>query len=174
MHFEATRLAGVHIVTSEVHRDERGFFSRLGCVEQFAVAGLAFAPRQTSLSHNLACFTLRGMHYCLEPESKLVHCVRGRMFDVAVDLRRESATFRKWIGLELEAGKPTGLFIPPGVAHGFLTLAPDTDVLYQIDRVYRPGFDAGVRWNDAAFGIDWPATPAVMNARDAGYADFKV
>ncbi len=174
MRLEATLIAGVYVVAPEVHQDERGFFARLACREQFASAGLDFAPSQTSLSHNLARLTLRGMHYCLEPEAKLVHCMRGRMFDVAVDLRRESATFRQWVGVDLEAGTPTGLLIPPGVAHGFLTLASDTDVLYQIDRVYRPGFDAGVRWNDAAFGINWPATPMVMNSRDAGYADFEM
>jgi dTDP-4-dehydrorhamnose 3,5-epimerase len=115
---------------------------------------------------------LRGMHYCTEPEAKLVHCSRGRIYDVALDIRRRSPTFGRWFGCELVGGNARGIFIPAGVAHGFLTIEPDSDVLYQIDRLYQPEFAAGVRWDDPAFDIHWPDAPAVINARDAEYPDF--
>lgn len=173
MRFTATQIEGVMIVEPDLHSDDRGFFTRLSCPEEFAKAGIAFEPRQTSLSRNLARHTLRGLHYCREPEAKLVRCVRGKVFDAVFDIRPASPTFRRAFGLELDATGARGLFIPAGLAHGFITLEPDCDVLYQIDRLYRPGFDAGLRWNDPAFPLDWPATPAVIDARDAGYPDFR-
>jgi dTDP-4-dehydrorhamnose 3,5-epimerase len=112
------------------------------------------------------------MHYCLEPEAKLVRCTRGRIFDVAVDIRRDSPTFRRWFGVELDPVHARGLYIPPGVAHGFLSLEPDSDVIYQIDRPYRPGFDAGLRWNDPQFSIEWPAIPVVIDPRDRAFPDL--
>ena len=171
MHFVTTLLDNVMLVEPDPASDERGTFVRLYCSQEFAVAGVRFEPKQTSLSHNDARLTLRGMHYCAEPEIKLVHCVRGRIYDVALDVRRASPTFGQWFGCELSPGSH-GLLIPAGVAHGFLTLEPDSDVLYQIDRLYRPGFDAGLRWNDPAFKINWPANSAVIHRRDATYPDF--
>lgn len=173
MRFIATDIDGVMIVEPDLHRDDRGFFTRLSCPREFAKAGITFEPRQTSLSRNLARHTLRGMHYCKEPEAKLVRCTRGRIFDAVFDIRPGSRTFRRAFGLELDAIGARGLFIPAGLAHGFITLEPDCDVLYQIDRLYRPGFDAGVRWNDPSFSLVWPAAPAVIDARDAGYPDFR-
>lgn len=172
MRFLSTALAGVTIVEPEPISDQRGSFARLYCPEEFTRAGIAFVPTQTSLSFNRARHTLRGMHYCLEPEAKLVRCTRGRIFDVALDLRRDSPTFRHWFGIELDPSAARALYIPANVAHGFLTLEPDSDMLYQIDRLYRPGFDAGVRWNDPRFAIAWPAQPAVIDARDRNYPDF--
>jgi dTDP-4-dehydrorhamnose 3,5-epimerase len=172
MRFLPTVLPGVTIVEPEPVSDARGHFTRLSCPDEFARAGIAFVPTQTSLSFNRARHTLRGMHYCLEPEAKLVRCTRGRIFDIAVDLRRDSATFRRWFGLELDPVRAHALYVPSGVAHGFLSLEPDSDVLYQIDRRYRPGFDAGVRWNDPQFAIDWPAVPAVIDPRDRDFPDF--
>lgn len=173
MRFVATAIPGVLRVEADTHADERGLFARLQCPDEQAAAGAPFTPAQTSLSRNPTAFTLRGLHYQPAPhaETKLVRVTRGRVFDVAVDLRPDSPTFRRWTAAELSADNLAALFIPEGVAHGFLTLEPDTDVLYQISPAYRPGHEAGVRWNDPAFGIDWPAAPALLSARDASYPD---
>jgi dTDP-4-dehydrorhamnose 3,5-epimerase len=115
------------------------------------------------------------MHYQPAPhaEVKLVRCVRGRIFDVAVDLRPGSPTHRRWTGVELSAETARALLVPEGVAHGFLTLEPDSDVLYQIAPMYQPGYEAGVRWDDPAFGVEWPAAPEVISPRDAAYPDYR-
>ena len=173
MRFLSTSVDGVHLVEIEAQSDERGSFARLYCPEEFAAAGIPFMPRQTSLSRNNRRLTLRGLHYTTEPEAKLVRCTRGRIFDVAVDVRAGSPTFRRWCGYELDALGARALYVPAGVAHGFLTLEDDCDVLYQIDRIYRPGFDTGMRWDDPAFGIVWPAQPQVIHPRDAAFPDFK-
>ena len=173
MQFTATSIDGAFLIQPDLHVDERGFFTRLYCPVELRAAGIAFEARQTSLSRNTARFTLRGMHYASEPEAKIVRCVSGRIHDVLLDLRPDSATYLKWTAAELDAISAAAFYIPPGVAHGFLTLVPDTDVVYQIDRIYRPGFDEGVRWNDPTFAIDWPADPVVIGSRDAHYPDFQ-
>ena len=175
MRFVPTPIAGVIRVEADPHRDDRGLFARLHCPDEFAAAGIDFSPAQMSVSRNPTAGTLRGMHYQAAPhaETKLVRVTAGRAFDVAVDLREGSETYRQWTAVELSAENLTAIFIPEGVAHGFLTLEPDTDVLYQIAPAYRPGFDAGVRWDDPAFGIAWPETPTLISARDAGYGDFR-
>ena len=157
MRFTDTNIAGVVIVDIEPREDARGAFARLQCPDEFAAAGHPFAPVQTSLSRNTHAGTLRGMHYQPAPhaETKLVRAVRGRMFDVALDLRPASPTYRQWVSAELSATNGRALLIPEGVAHGFLTLEPDTDVLYQISPAFRPGHEAGVRWDDPAFAIAW-------------------
>jgi dTDP-4-dehydrorhamnose 3,5-epimerase len=174
MRFTPTDIAGVVIVDLERVTDDRGYFARLSCPDEFAQKGHPFVPAQTSLSHNKVAFTLRGMHHQAPPqaEAKLVRVVRGRIFDVAVDLRPTSPTHRRWTATELSADNGRALLIPEGVAHGFLTLEPDSDVLYQIDRAYVPGHERGARWNDPAFAIDWPAPPAVISPRDAAYPDY--
>jgi dTDP-4-dehydrorhamnose 3,5-epimerase len=174
MRFVPTAIAGVVRVEAEPHVDERGVFARLHCPEEFAAAGIVFTPAQTSLSRNPLNGTLRGMHYQPAPhaETKLVRVMRGRVFDVAVDLRPDSPTHRRWVATELSAENLVGLFIPEGVAHGFLTLEPDTDVLYQIAPAWRPGHAAGVRWDDPAFEIEWPESPVLLSSADAGYADY--
>ncbi len=174
MRFSQTRVPGVVVVDVEPHADDRGSFARLQCPDEFAAAGHAFAPAQTSLSRNPRALTLRGLHYQPAPfaETKLVRVVRGRVFDVAVDLRSDSPTFRQWVGEELTADNARALLIPEGVAHGFLTLEPDTDVLYQISPAFTPGQEAGVRWDDPAFGVAWPAAPRLISQRDATYPDF--
>lgn len=174
MIFTETAIPGVVVVEAQAHRDDRGFFARLHCPEEFASAGHPFVPAQTSLSHNARAGTLRGMHYQARPyaETKLVRATRGRAFDVVVDLRPDSPTHRQWAGVELDAARANAVLIPEGIAHGFLTLEDETDVLYQIAPAYSPGHDRGVRWDDPVFSIDWPAAPTVISARDAAYADY--
>jgi dTDP-4-dehydrorhamnose 3,5-epimerase len=173
MRFSPTSIVGVVLVDIEPHEDDRGAFARLQCPDEFASAGHPFSPAQTSLSRNPKTGTLRGLHYQPAPhgETKLVRTVHGRMFDVAVDLRRDSPTYRRWTAAELSADSVGALLIPEGVAHGFLTLEPDTDVLYQISPAFQSGHEAGVRWNDPAFAIAWPAAPSLISERDATYPD---
>jgi dTDP-4-dehydrorhamnose 3,5-epimerase len=175
MRFSETAIAGVVVVDIEPSEDARGAFARLHCPAEFADAGHPFIPVQTSLSRNPHPRTLRGMHYQPAPyaETKLVRAVSGRMFDVALDLRVGSPTYRRWTSAELSAENGRALLVPQGVAHGFLTLEPDTDVLYQISPAFQPGHETGVRWNDAAFAIAWPAAPQVISERDAGYPDHQ-
>jgi dTDP-4-dehydrorhamnose 3,5-epimerase len=175
MRFSETGIAGVAIVHAELHEDARGAFARLHCPDEFAAAGHPFEPVQTSLSRNPHAGTLRGMHYQPLPhaEAKLVRAVRGRMFDVALDLREGSPTYRRWTSAELSADNMRALLIPDGVAHGFLTLEPDTDVLYQISPAFQPGHEAGVRWDDPAFAIAWPAAPKIISERDASYPNYQ-
>jgi dTDP-4-dehydrorhamnose 3,5-epimerase len=175
MRFAETAIAGVVVVDIEPHADERGAFARLQCPDEFAAAGHPFAPVQTSLSRNPQAGTLRGMHYQPAPhaETKLVRAVRGRIFDVALDLRPQSPTWRHWTSAELSAQNGRALLVPEGVAHGFLTLEPDTDVLYQISPAFQQGHEAGVRWDDPAFAIDWPASPLLISERDLGYPDHQ-
>lgn len=173
MRFSPTAIEGVVVVDIDPATDERGAFARLHCPEEFAAAGHPFVPAQTSLSRNTAALTLRGMHYEAPPraEAKLVRVTRGRIFDVAVDLRPDSPTYLAWTGAELSADNGRALLIGAGMAHGFLTLEDETDVLYQIDRIFEPGHGRGVRWNDPAFAIAWPGAPRVMSERDATYPD---
>lgn len=175
MQIRGTEIPGVRVVEAEPATDGRGAFARLYCPDEFAAAGIAFTPVQVNLSRNPVAMTLRGMHFQDPPraEAKLVHVTRGAIFDVALDLRRESPTFRRWFSARLDAAALAALFIPQGCAHGFLTLEPDTDVLYHMDRIFEPGHGRGVRWNDPAFAIDWPAHPRIISERDAGYPDFE-
>jgi dTDP-4-dehydrorhamnose 3,5-epimerase len=171
MRFIATALAGVVVVEADPHRDTRGFFARIYDPRAFAEAGIAFTPTQVNLSRNTARHTLRGMHYQPEPhaEAKLVRVTRGRAFDVVVDLRDGSPTFLRWVSVELDADSARAVFIPEGCAHGFLTLEPETDMLYQMGRDHVPGHAAGLRWDDPALAIAWPAQPAVISTADANW-----
>lgn len=171
MIFIPTPLNGVWEIRPEPHRDDRGSFARLSCNAEFAAHGLPAEWSQCSISRNTRRGTLRGMHYQKAPhgEHKLVCCTKGRVFDVALDLRENSPTRWQWHGLELSADNHTSLYICPGVAHGFLTLEPDSDVLYQIREPYMPESSTGVRWDDSAFGIVWPEQPVCMSPRDASY-----
>jgi dTDP-4-dehydrorhamnose 3,5-epimerase len=169
-----TSLPGVVLLQPEAVHDARGSFSRLSCVATLAAQGIAFSPRQTSLSRSLRRGTLRGLHFQMAPsaETKIVHCVAGIVFDVMLDLRPGSPTFLRSFGTELSAVNELGVLVPAGCAHGVLTLADDTTVHYQIDRDYDPDRACGVRWDDPAFAIDWPLRPAVISDRDAGWPDF--
>jgi len=174
VNFIETPIPGVWIVRSEPSWDERGYFMRTYSLDEFAVNGLNPGIAQCSISYNPARSTLRGLHYQIEPhqESKLVRCVQGKVFDVSVDLRPDSPTYCKWFGVELAAESPDSLFIPEGCAHGFMTLATDTVMHYQISANYSPAQAAGVRWNDPTFAIEWPAEPELVSLRDRELADF--
>lgn len=171
MIFEKTALPGVIRVRQTPHRDERGFFSRLYCPEEFSAAGIAFTSTQVNLSRNLLRHTLRGMHWQDPPfaEAKFIRVTRGAIFEVVVDIRPGSATRYHHISFELDAGNGDGLFIPEGFAHGFLTLSPETDVHYQMGRLYAPGHARGLRWDDPALGIRWPVPPVVIGDADRNW-----
>jgi dTDP-4-dehydrorhamnose 3,5-epimerase len=174
MIFTETPLKGAYVIDPERLADERGFFARTWCRREFEAHGLDTALAQCSISFNQKTGTLRGMHYQVAPhaEHKLVRCTAGVIHDVIVDLRPGSGTFRQWFAAELSADNRRMLYIPEGLAHGFLTLADNTEVFYQISEHYAPESARGVRWNDPAFAISWPAHPGIVSHRDSTYADF--
>jgi dTDP-4-dehydrorhamnose 3,5-epimerase len=170
-----TILEGLLIVEPEKFRDERGFFTRTFSQQEFEDQGVSMHAVETNVSFNEKNGTLRGMHYQESPfaQAKLVRCTSGSIFDVAIDLRQDSSTFKQWFGLELSSENHFSLFIPVGFAHGFQTLEDRTEVCYLMSEVYAPDYARGVRWNDPAFGINWPpATERVINPRDQNYPDF--
>jgi dTDP-4-dehydrorhamnose 3,5-epimerase len=171
MIFTATPLPGAYLVDIEPARDERGFFARSFCQEEFAARGLAPPANQCSVSFNARKATLRGLHFQAEPhaEDKLVRCTAGAVYDVIVDLRPDSPTHHRWFGAELTAGNHRSLYIPAGFAHGFISLVDGAEVLYMMSVPYAAGFARGLRWNDPALGIAWPLEPEVISPRDAGY-----
>ncbi len=171
MIFTETPLPGVYLIELERLVDERGFFARSYCHEEFAARGLGPELRQCSVSYNARAGTLRGMHYQSAPheEHKLVRCTAGAVFDVVVDIRESSPAYRRWFGAELTAANRLSLFIPPGFAHGFVSLADQAEVYYMISTAHAPQSSRGFRWNDPAFAIDWPLAPTVISARDASY-----
>jgi dTDP-4-dehydrorhamnose 3,5-epimerase len=172
---DATSIPGLFHVAVTARADERGLFARTYCALEFEAAGTGFGPiRQTSLSANARRWTLRGMHWQAAParEGKLVRPARGRIFDVVIDLRPDSPAFRRWYGKVLDAGLHEALLIPPLCAHGFLTLEDETLVEYAMDCDFSPEHSRGVRFDDPAFGIEWPAAPAVISERDRSYPDY--
>jgi dTDP-4-dehydrorhamnose 3,5-epimerase len=174
MIFTETPLKGAYVIDPERIEDERGFFARTWCQREFEKHGLEAAVAQCSISFNQKTGTLRGMHFQTAPhaERKLVRCTAGIVYDVIVDLRRKSETFRHWFATELSADNRRMLFIPEGFAHGFLTLTDNTEVYYQISEYHVPESSRGVRWNDPAFAISWPSCPQIVSQRDTEYADF--
>jgi dTDP-4-dehydrorhamnose 3,5-epimerase len=171
MIFSESPLAGAYMVEMELLADERGFFARSYCAEEFAARGLGPELRQCSVSYNARAGTLRGMHYQAAPreEHKLVRCTAGAVFDVIVDIRPSSPTYRRWFAAELSAANRRSLFVPPGFAHGFMSLSEHTEVYYMISVAHSPELSRGFRWNDPAFAIEWPMPPTVISARDASY-----
>jgi dTDP-4-dehydrorhamnose 3,5-epimerase len=175
MLFEALELSGAALVKMERHTDERGFFARSVCVEEFRAHGLPAEFVQSSVSWNRRRGTVRGMHFQWPPsrEGKLVRCLRGAIHDVLLDLRPTEPTYLRYRALVLDQENRDAVFVPSGVAHGFQTLADDCEVLYQMTDVHAATLAAGVRWNDPAFGIGWPITAGIAIAeRDASYPDF--
>lgn len=174
MRFSEAPLAGAFTLDLEPNVDERGLFARVFCEREFARHGLPTRFPQCNLSKNHRAGTLRGMHYQAAPhgEAKLVRCVSGAIYDVIIDLRPASPTRLGWFGVELSAANGRALFVPQGFAHGFLTLADDAHVLYQMGQFYQPDAARGVRYSDPSFGIEWPRAPTVISERDATYPDF--
>ena len=168
MIFTETPLSGAFLIDLEFHRDDRGFFARTFCRGEFEKRGLNANVVQCNLSSNIAAGTLRGMHFQRTPaaEAKLVRCVRGALYDVIVDLRPESPTYRGNFGIDLTADNHRAIFIPENFAHGFLTLADDTEVEYQMSEFYQPGSAAGFRYDDPAFGLSWPREVKVISQQD--------
>ncbi len=171
MIFSATPLDGAWVIDMTPAADERGFFARTFCVSEFAAQGLIAPVNQCSVSFNGCRGTLRGLHFQAEPhaEEKLVRCTAGAIFDVIVDVRPGSPTFRQWFAVELSAENHRALYIPRGFAHGFVSLADGSEVLYMISAPFVADAARGIRWNDPALGIRWPLAPAVISARDAAY-----
>lgn len=177
MIFRACDLPGTFILEPERLHDQRGYFARTFCKEELVTRGLDTRIAQCSVSWNEREGTLRGMHYQIAPnaETKLVRCIRGAIYDVVLDLRPSSPTFRAWQAVEISAQNGRAVYIPEGVAHGFQTLVDDTEVLYQISTTYHPGSSRGVRWDDPAFGIQWPAaTMRIISDRDREFEAFSV
>lgn len=174
MIFAPTPLDGAWLVDLERHEDDRGYFARTWCSREFADQGLESSVVQCSLSYNRTSGTLRGMHWQAAPheEAKLVRCVRGAIWDVIIDMRPGSPSYTQHYGVELSAATGRALYVPRGFAHGFVTLEDDTEVFYQMTEFYAPDSSRGVRWDDPAFGIEWPVADPILNERDATYPDF--
>jgi dTDP-4-dehydrorhamnose 3,5-epimerase len=174
MKFHETKILGVFEICLEPHPDERGFFARTFCQKEFDDRGLNPKVVQCNTSRNTHKGTLRGMHFQEAPfsETKIVRCTRGAVYDVVVDLRPQSKTLKNWIAVTLTEETGNMVYIPDGCAHGFLTLTDGADVFYQMSEFYKPEAARGVRWNDPAFGIHWPADVKVISERDRTYPDF--
>lgn len=174
MNFAETKLHGAFVIDLQRAADSRGFFARTFCRREFAEHGLNPAVAQCNTSFNRTAGTLRGMHYQLEPfrEVKLVRCISGAIHDVIIDLRPTSPTYRAWAGFDLSAENHRTLYVPEGFAHGYLTMADNTEVFYQVSEFYQPGHERGIRWNDPAFAISWPITPQIISPKDASHPDF--
>ncbi len=174
MSFQKTNLQGAYLVTVEPHEDERGFFSRNWCAEEFTNQGLIGTIAQTSISFNKKKNTLRGMHYSVPPanEVKIVRCTAGSVYDVIVDVRPNSPSYMMQQGFELTAKNHNALYIPPGIAHGFLTLEDNTELLYMMNDPYKPQCGRGFKWDDSMFNIHWPAGNYIVHERDRSYIDF--
>jgi dTDP-4-dehydrorhamnose 3,5-epimerase len=173
--FTETKLPGAFLIEPEKLRDDRGFFARTFCRMEFEERGLDPIVMQCNISFNSRAGTLRGMHYQVPPfeEAKLVRCTTGAIYDVIIDLRPASPSFKEHEAFELSAESCNMLYIPKGFAHGFQTLEKNTEVFYQMSQVYNRDHARGVRWNDPAFGIAWPPAERIMFERDRHYPDFK-
>ena len=174
MKFTPLPLAGSYLIDLERKGDSRGFFARAFCQREFGKEGLDCDIAQINCSFSARHGTLRGMHYQLAPhaETKIVRCIRGRLWDVMLDLREGSPTFGKWYGHELTDENRSMLYIPKGFAHGFMTLEDDTEILYLVTEYYSPAHERTVRWNDPTFAIKWPAVPTEVSEKDRNARDF--
>jgi len=174
MIFNPTPLAGSYLIHQEPILDNRGSFARSYCQDEFIAQGLNPFLVQCNISFNKVLGTLRGMHYQKAPyvEAKLVRCTQGSIYDVIIDLRPESKTFKQYFGAELSAQNRNAIYVPPGFAHGFITLQDNTEVLYQMSEFFHQECAAGVRWNDPIFAIKWPLDIVIISERDQNYRDF--
>ena len=174
MIFTETPVEGAYLIELEKRGDERGFFARAFCKNEFDALGLETEFVQINNSLSAAKGTLRGMHYQLPPaaEVKVVRCVAGALWDVVLDLRPDSPSYGRWFGAELSARNRRMMYAPRGIAHGFVTLADDTEAFYLVSAFYAPELERGVRWNDPRFAIEWPVKPSVISDKDRDRADF--
>lgn len=174
MKFIPSFLDGAFRIEMDRLEDERGFFARSWCAREAEIHGLTPCIAQCNVSFNRRRGTLRGMHFQIEPhaEAKLVRCTRGALRDVIIDLRPSSPTFKQWQSFDLNHENGTAIYVPYGFAHGFQTLRDDTEVHYQMSEFYHADSARGVRWNDPAFGIDWPVPDPILSAKDAAYPDY--
>lgn len=177
MIFNPTPIQGAYLIEVEKIEDERGFFGRAFCANVFRDKGIPFAVAQVNVGCSRKKGTLRGLHYQLPPheEAKLVRCIRGAVFDVIIDLRKDSGSFGRWFGTELTADTPRLFHVPKGTAHGYLSLADDSEILYMVSQFYTPGAERGIRWDDPAFDIQWPMTDNLMvSDKDRMWPDFSL
>jgi dTDP-4-dehydrorhamnose 3,5-epimerase len=174
MIFTPTKLAGAFLIQLERKEDARGSFARAWCQREFEAQGLASNIAQMNLSHTLLRGTIRGLHYQAQPcaETKLVSCLRGALYDVIVDLRPQSSTYKKWMAVELTAAEHRMLYVPEGFAHGFQSLEDNTELLYLVSQFYSPGHERGIRYNDPAFAIHWPLDVLSLSDKDRQWPDF--
>lgn len=175
MEFIETAVAGAFIIEPQRHNDPRGFFARVFCHNELKLHGLDWNVVQCNVSFNPFRATLRGLHYQIAPhqETKLVRCTMGMIFDVIADLRPDSCTFRRWFGVELSAQSHRMLYVPKGVAHGYITLCNDSEVFYQVSEFYSPKSERGLRFDDPVFNIRWPLEPVLISDKDRCYPDFE-
>lgn len=174
MNFVDTGLEDAYLIRPEKRGDERGFFARAWCEREFSEMGLETRIAQANMSRSADVGTLRGMHLQLPPdaETKIIRCTAGAVYDVIIDLRPRSSSYMQWYGARLDAVKHDALYVPGGFAHGFLTLEPDTEVYYLVSAFYSPGAERGVRFDDPAFGIEWPAEIRVVSDKDRSWPDY--
>ena len=175
MKFTQTKLKGAYTIDVEKREDERGFFARTFCANEFSEQNLENRFVQANMSFNYKKGTLRGMHFQKAPyqEDKLVRCTKGSLYDVIIDLRPESETFKQWIGVELTEENRRALFVPKGFAHGFITLEDNTEINYLVTQFYTPAADSGVRYNDPVFNITWPVEITSVSEKDKNHPDFE-
>jgi len=174
MLFTETKLKGAYIIDIEKLEDTRGFFARGWCQKEFEAYGLMTHVVQANISFNKQRGTLRGMHYQVAPhaEAKVMRCTRGAIYDVIIDLRPDSPTYKQWMGVELTGDNYSMLYVPEGFAHGFQTLEDNTEVIYQVSEFYTPGAERGVRYDDPTFGITWPQAVRVISDKDKSWLDY--
>jgi dTDP-4-dehydrorhamnose 3,5-epimerase len=176
MIFSETKLKGAFIIEVEKREDERGFFARAWCKKEFEEHGLAANMVQSNIAFSKRKGTLRGLHYQGAPygEVKVVRCTKGSLYDVLVDLRPGSSTYRQWVGVELTSDSYKMMYVPEGFAHGYQTLEDNTEVTYQVSQLYSPDFEQGIRYDDPAIGIDWPLMVKILSDKDKGWPDCRL
>lgn len=174
MIFKETKLKGAFEIEIKKLEDERGFFGRSWCANEMAEHGLNSVIKQANTSFSITKGTIRGMHFQKSPyqESKLIRCTKGAILDVIIDLRPDSPTFKQWIGVELTESNYKMLYVPEDFAHGFMTLENNSEVTYLVSQFYTPGAEAGIRWNDPDFGINWPLEPTVISEKDRNHPNY--
>lgn len=174
MRFKETKLKGAYVIELEIREDDRGFFARSFCMDEYAKLGLSNKVIQINNSLNKYKGTLRGMHYQISPkqEDKIVRCIKGAIYDVIIDLRPDSDTFCDWFGIELNETNRKSLFVPKGCAHGYISLVDDSEILYLVTENYSPEFERGIRWNDPKFDIKWPIKPIEISEKDNAHLFF--